>query len=91
MAHDRSGHRLSCAQAEGDAVSGRARGQSVQGDGTGISGADQSDLGDLSRDEGGYLLEAEAIMLKDRQTVILAAEQAEGSETKGRGWGQLCE
>jgi hypothetical protein len=30
-------------------------------------------------------------MLKDRQTVILAAEQAEGSETKGRGWGQLCE
>ena len=41
--------------------------------------------------KGGYLLEAEAIMLKDRQTVILAAEQAEGSETKGRGWGQLCE
>ena len=53
MAHDRSGHRLSCAQAESDAVSGRARGQSVQGDGAVISGADQSDLGDLSRDEGG--------------------------------------
>lgn len=91
MAHYCGGPRLPCAQAEGDAVSGRARDQSVQGDGTGISGADQSDLGDLSRDEGGYLLEAEAIMLKDRQTVILAAERAEGSETKGRGWGQLCE
>jgi hypothetical protein len=39
----------------------------------------------------GHLLEAEAIMLKDRQKAILAAEQAEGSETKGRGWGQVFE
>ena len=39
----------------------------------------------------GYLLEAEAIMLKDRQKAILAAEQTEGSETKGRGWGQVFE
>ncbi len=39
----------------------------------------------------GHLLEAEAIMLKDRQKAILAAEQAEGPETKGRGWGQVFE
>ena len=53
VASDRGGFGLPCAQAEGDAVSGCAGGQSVQGDGAGISGADQSDIGDLSRDEGG--------------------------------------
>ena len=34
----------------------------------------------------GHVLEAEKIMLEDRRRAILDAEQAEGSETAGRGW-----
>ena len=91
MAPDRSGHRLLCAQVEVDAVSGRARGQSVQGDGTGISARINRILATYREMKAGHLLEVEAIMLKDRQKAILAAEQAERSETKGRGWGQVFE
>ena len=39
----------------------------------------------------GHVLEAEKIMLADRRRAILDAEQAEGSETAGRGWGESVE
>ena len=35
----------------------------------------------------GHVMEAEKIMLADRRRAILDAEQVEGSETAGRGWG----
>jgi uncharacterized protein (DUF4415 family) len=37
----------------------------------------------------GHVMEAEKIMLADRRRAILDAEQAEGSETVGRGWGEF--
>ena len=37
----------------------------------------------------GHVMEAEKIMLADRRRAILDAEQAEGSQTVGRGWGEF--
>lgn len=39
----------------------------------------------------GHVMEAEKIMLADRRRAILDAEQVEGSETAGRGWGAYGE
>jgi hypothetical protein len=39
----------------------------------------------------GHVMEAEAIMLADRRRAILDAEQVEGSETVGRGWGEMSD
>lgn len=39
----------------------------------------------------GHVLEGERLMLEDRRRAILKAEQEDGSQTAGRGWGEYVE
>lgn len=39
----------------------------------------------------GHVMEAEKIMLEDRQRAILKAEKEEGSDSALRGWGAMCD
>jgi hypothetical protein len=39
----------------------------------------------------GHVMETEKIMLADRRKAIMAMDNAEGSETALRGWGEFSE
>jgi hypothetical protein len=86
VAHDRGGLGLLCAQTEDDAVFGRTRGEAFKAMGRGYQARINRILGTWMEMKIGHVMEAEKIMLSDRRRAILDAEQAEGSETAGRGW-----